>query len=189
MAAHDPAAGREFVTQWDERIKGWVHQNADREKVEDYAQEVWRHLIECNWLRLLQWNGLFDDEAWHPHSLEAFLKRVTINKTRDLQDAELPQLPPGLDPTQIIDQTTGHEGNPMVEAERSRLIIAFEHCSQRFSQRDHDFIRLWWEGYTGQQIGVELDTNPNNVYQRRSYLLKQLRDCLIERLPEHFRHV
>jgi hypothetical protein len=75
LAAHDPAAGQEFVHNWDHRIKSWISQCAPHEKVEEYAQEVWGHLIEGNWLRLLQWKGLYDDEAWNPHSLEAFLKR------------------------------------------------------------------------------------------------------------------
>ena len=93
MAAHDLSAGHEFVHRWDDRLKGWVAQRTAYEKVEEYAQEVWAHLIEGNWLRLLQWNALFNDEAWHEHSLEAFLKRITNNKVSDLRDAERPQLP------------------------------------------------------------------------------------------------
>ncbi len=189
MAAHDPAAGHEFVDRWDSRIKNWVAQGADRQYVEEYAQEVWAHLIEGNWLRLLQWNALFNDEAWHEHSLEAFLKRITENKVSDLRDAEPPQLPPGLDPVDIIDRTTSMRNDPLVEAERSRLVMAFTICSNAFNDKDHRAILMWWEGHKAEHIAEQLGTNPNNVYQRRHYLLNQLRACLIERLPEYFRHV
>ena len=63
VAAHDLAAGQEFVHRWDDRIKIWISQIAPDEKVEDYAQEVWGHLIQGNWMRLLQWKGLYDDDA------------------------------------------------------------------------------------------------------------------------------
>ena len=189
MAAGDPNASYEFVEQWSPRIERWVSQRATDEKVEDYAQEVWAHLIAGNWLRLLQWNGLDNDEDWHQHSLEAFLKRVTINKVKDLQAAEPPTLPPGLDPVEIIDRTTPYGRDPLVEAERSRLIMAFNDCARWFKERDDRLISMWWEGHTAQHIGEQLEMNPNNVYQRRSYLLKQLRDCLVEKLPEYFRHV
>ena len=63
MAVHDQAASREFVDRWDSRIKSWVAGRATYEKVEEYAQEVWGHLIRGNWMRLLQWDGLYDDDA------------------------------------------------------------------------------------------------------------------------------
>ncbi len=189
MAAHDRSAGHEFVDRWDERIKGWISQRVPQQKVEEYAQEVWAHLVAGNWLRLLQWNGLYDDEAWREHSLESYLKRITINKVSDLRDAEPPQLPPGLDPVDIIDETTPLGQNPLVLAERSRLMRAFDRCMRWFNEKDHRAIFLWWEGHTAQHIADELETNPNNVYQRRSYLLGQLRKCLVERLPEYFHHV
>jgi len=189
LAAHDRAAGREFVNLWDDRIKYWISQCAAHDKVEEYAQEVWGHLIEGNWLRLLQWRGLYDDDAWNPHSLEAFLKRITINKARDLHDAEPPQLPDGVDPGDIIDRTTSLGSDPVAEAERSRLLMVFDHCTRWFKNKDHDSIRLWWEGYSSLEIAERIRTNPNNVYQRRSYLFKRLRACLIENLPEYFRDV
>ncbi|MDH3612023.1 MAG: hypothetical protein OES10_02000 [Gammaproteobacteria bacterium] len=64
MAARNPAAGHEFFDRWDRRIKVWIAQHAKHEKVEEYAQEVWAHLIAGNWLRLLQW----------PDSLWCFLR-------------------------------------------------------------------------------------------------------------------
>ena len=162
---------------------------ARHDKVEEYAQEVWGHLIEGNWLRLLQWNGLFNDAAWHPHSLEGFLHTLTTNKVTDSLRAEPPQLPPNLDPVDIIDRTTPYGRDPMLEAERSRLVSAYEDCAGWFNDRDNQLITLWWEGHTGQYIAQQLRMTANNVYQRRSYLLKQLRDCLVEKLPEYFRRV
>jgi len=187
MAARDPAAGHEFVHIWGPAVTRWVARNAVPEKVEEYAQEVWHHLLEGNWLRVLQWNGLYDDEAWHENSLKAFLKQITVYKVSDLRDAEPPQLPPGLDPSDIIDGTLGN--NPLVQAERSRLMGAFDRCMRWFKEKDHRAILMWWEGHTAKHIADELDTNANNVYQRRSHLLKQLRDCLVEKLPEYFHRV
>ena len=83
MVAGNHSAADEFVSRWDFRIHGWVARNAYHEKVEEYAQEVWAHLIQGNWLRLLQWQALYDDDAWHEHSLEAYLKRITINKVAE----------------------------------------------------------------------------------------------------------
>ena len=189
MAAHDPAAGHEFFGIWGPHVTRWVAQNAAHEKVEEYAQEVWVHLVAGNWLRLLQWNGLYDDGAWHENSLKAFLKQITIHKVSDLRDKEPPQLPSGLDPVDIIDRTTSLGRNPLVEVERSRLMGAFHRCMLWFKEKDHRAIFMWWEGHTAKHIADELHTNANNVYQRRSYLLNQLRKCLVERLPEYFRHV
>ena len=189
MAARDAAAGHEFVARWHDRLCIWVAQRTAPQNVEEYAQEVWGHLVAGNWLRLLQWKGLYDDEAWHEHSLEGYLKRITINKVSDLMDAEPPQLPKGLDPVEIIDRTTPLGNDPLVEAERGRLMVAFTICSSRFNDGDHRAILMWWEGHTAQYIAEQLETNPNNVYQRRSYLLRQLRDCLVERLPDYFHHV
>jgi len=189
MAARDPAAGHEFVRMWGPHVTHWVAQNAVHERVEDYSQEVWLHLVAGNWLRVLQWNGLYDDGAWHENSLKAFLKQITIHKVSDLREKEPPQLPPGLDPVDIIDRTTSLGRNPLVEVERSRLMGAFHRCMRWFKDKDHRAIFMWWEGHTAKHIADELDTNANNVYQRRSYLLNQLRKCLVERLPEYFRHV
>ena len=189
LAARHPGAEQEFYRTWHPRICDWIASRAPYEKVEDYAQEVWAHLNEGNWLRLLQWKGLYDDEAWHPQSLEGFLRRITLNKAADLWDAE-PKFRPGeFDPVDIIDRTTPMGRDPLIEAERSRLIEAFEICASRFHNRDHTLLWMWWEGRSGQEIADEIETNPNNVYQLRSYLFRQLRACLAERLPEYFRHV
>ena len=189
VAAHDQAAGRAFVHEYDERIKYWVYQRADFEKVEEYAQEVWGHLIQGNWMRLLQWKGLYSDEDYNPHSLDAYLKRITFNKVMDLQAKEPPRLPDGVDPSDIIDRTTSLGPDPVAEAERSRLMKIFDRCTAWYKRKDHDAIRLWWEGHSAQHIADLFKTNPNNVYQRRSYLFKRLRECLVENMPEYFRDV
>ena len=189
LAHHDPAAGHRFVNMWDDRIKYWISQCAPHEKVEEYAQEVWAHLIQGNWMRLLQWKGLYDDDAWNPHSLEAFLKRVTMNKASDLFAAEPSPLPAGLDPSDIVGGTTPFGSDPVAETERSRLLAVFDHCTSWFDTKDHDAIRMWWEGHSALHIAELIRTNANNVYQRRSYLFRRLRDCLVENMPEYFHDV
>ena len=188
MVSGDRGAAHEFVSTWQPRIERWIAVRTLQFRIDDYAQEVWLHLAEGNWLRLLQWRGLYDDEAYHAHSLEAFLKRITIRKIIDLQGAERIQ-ESSYDPADIVDEQTELGRDPALGAERSRLRRAFDACSRLFQRKDHRAIRLWWEGYSAREIGERLDTNPNNVYQRRSYLLKQLRDCLVEKLPEYFRYV
>jgi len=103
LVAGDAAAADQFVRFWHPQIKTWIAGNVPSFKVEDYAQEVWRHLIKDDWRVLLQWQGLYDDAAWNPRSLAAFLKQITINKVRDLQRAERRQLPPPMDPIDIMD--------------------------------------------------------------------------------------
>ena len=188
MVTGDRAAAHEFVSVWQPRIERWIAARTLQYRIDDYAQEVWLHLTEGNWLRLLQWRGLYNDEAWHPHSLEAFLKRITIRKIIDLQGAERIE-PSAFDPADIVDEQTELGRDPALGTERSRLRRVFDECSRLFKRKDHRAIQLWWEGYSASEIGDRLGTNPNNVYQRRSYLLKQLRDCFVEKLPEYFRHV
>ena len=189
LAARESGADREFYSLWHGRICAWIASQAPYEKVEDYAQEVWSHLNKGRWLRILQWDGLYDDDAWHPQSLEGFLHRITVNKVTDLWRAE-PKFQPGdFDPVDIIDRTTPMGNDPMIEAERSRLIAAFEFCASWFRDKDHTLLWMWWEGRSGAEIADELDTNANNVYQRRSHIFRRLRECLVERLPEYFRLV
>ena len=188
MVSGDRRAAHEFASIWHPRIEDWVARRTLRHRVDDYAQEVWLHLAAGNWLRLLQWRGLYNDEAYHPHSLEAYLKQITIHKVIDLQGTDRLQESP-YDPADIIDDETELGRDPALGAERSRLRRAFDSCSRRFKDNDHRSIRMWWEGHTAKYIAEKLNTNPNNVYQRRSYLLEQLRRCLVEKLPEYFRHV
>ena len=188
MVSGDRGAANDLVNAWQPRIKHWIATRTLAYRVDDYVQEVWYHLAQGNWLRLLQWRGLYDDDAYHEHSLEGFLKRVTIHKIIDLQGAERLQQSQ-LDPADTVDENTELGRDPALGTERSRLRRVFDACSRLFKRKDHLAIRLWWEGYSAKEIGEQLDTNPNNVYQRRSYLLKQLRDCIVEKLPEYFYHV
>ena len=189
LVAGDRAAATEFVNFWDPKIKAWVARHAPLSTVEDYAQEVWQHLLKDDWRVLLQWKGLYDDLDWNSLGLAAFLRQITVNKVRDLQRAEQRQLPPAMDPVDIIDVYGPLGMDPMVQDERARLEAAFMSCFSRFNDRDQNLLRMWWEGYTGAEIAAELGMQPNNVYQRRFYLLGQLRACLVEKLPEYFRHV
>ena len=189
MAARDPEAGHEFVSIWGDRISQWVSQQTDKQNVEDYTQEVWSHLIAGNWMRLLQWNGLYDDDAWHKHSLEGFLHRITKNRVSSLWESDPTRRLRGLDPVEIIDRTTPLGNDPVVEAERSRLILVFTVCAEHFNKRDFSLIMLWCQDHTAAQIAEQLEMNANNVYQRRSYLFRQLHDCFVDKLPEYFRHV
>ena len=189
LAAGDRVAAQRFVDTWNERIVHWVWRRAPAARVEEYAQDVWLHIMAGNWMRLLQWQPLYDEDAWHEHSLEAYLKRLTENKVRDLLRSDPKVLLRALDPNDIVDRTTSLGNDPEVEAERSRLIEAYEFCSNRFSDRDHLMLRLWLEGHPGEYIAEQIGTNANNVYQRRSYLFRGLRDCLVEQLPGYFRRV
>jgi len=189
LVAGDAAAANEFVCFWHPQIKTWITGRASPSKVEDYAQEVWQHLIKDEWRVLLQWKGLDDDAVWHPRSLAAFLRQTTINKVRDLQRAEQRQLPRAMDPVDIIDVDGPLGTDPLVQADRARLEAAFLSCFSRFNDQDQNLLRMWWEGYTGAETGAEMGMQPNNVYQRRLYLFRQLRACLVEKLPEYFSHV
>lgn len=182
-------AAQQFVDAWNDRIVYWVSRRVPAARVEEYAQEVWLHIMDGNWKRLLQWRPLYDENAWHEHSLEAYLKRLTENKVSDLLRSDPTVLLRALDPNDIVDRTTSLGHDPEVEAERSRLIAAYEFCANRFSDRDHRLLRLWLEGHAAQYIAERIGINANNVYQRRSYLFRGLRDCLVEQLPGYFRRV
>jgi len=186
LIAGDRVAADEFVRFWHPQIIKWVAYEASPLKVEDYTQEVWQHLIKDEWRVLLQWKGLYDDADWDPRSLAAFLKRVTVNKVRDLQRAEGRQLPPAMDPVDIIDVDGPLGTDPLEQADRARREAAFLSCFSRFNDRDQNLLHMWSEGYTGAEIAAVLGMQPNNVYQRRSYLFRQLRDCLVENLPGAF---
>ena len=188
MATGDRSAERAFFEMWQPRIEHWIASRTVPDRIADYCQEVWFRLAEGSWLRLMQWRGLFDDAECHPHSLDAYIKRITINKVIDLQGAERMQTAEH-DPADIVDDTGALGRDPALDAERWRLTAAFEACCRYFTANDMRSIRMWWEGYTAHQIADQINTNPNNVYQRRSYLFTQLRDCLAEKLPGYFRHV
>ena len=189
LVAGDAAAATEFVNFWHPKIKTWVARHAPLSTVEDYAQEVWQHLIKDDWRVLLQWNALYDDAAWNPRSLSAFLRRVTENKVKDLQRADGRQLPPAMDLVDILDVDGPLGTDPLVHAERALHEAAFLSCFSRFNERDQTLIRMWFEGCSGEETGAELGMTPNNVYQRRSYLFGQLCDCLDGNLPRYFSDV
>ena len=187
LASGDAAAEDKFVSVWSPRIHKWINQRASDESADDYAQEVWSHLLEDDCRRLLQWKGLYDDHAWHANSLRAFLKTLTVHKVFDLQQADRPYRTPATNPRDILDDWSVG-ADPASEAERDRLTIALEYCMQHFKPRDHRLVEMWWEGHVDAHIAAELAMTRNNVYQRRFYLFNQLRECLRDKLPEYFRH-
>jgi RNA polymerase sigma factor (sigma-70 family) len=150
---------------------------------------VWAHLIDRNRQTLLQWDGLYDDAAWHEHSLQGFLKTVTTNVVNTLHRRAQRQLPNNWDPADILIEPGDPGDNPELDAEAMRLKVVYDSCAEHFSERDHKLINLWFEGYSAQQIAEEIGINANNVYQRKSYLFDLLRECLTDKLPEYFRHV
>ena len=189
MAIHDQEAEREFVDTWEPHLIRWVAARASRDKVEEYVQDVWLHLFNRDWHNLLQWQALFDDDEWHEHSLQGFLKSITVNKVIDLQRADYLRRLENLDPADIL-MAFGELGNdPQLEAEASRLMAAFDGCTSHYQGKDDTLVRMWFEGYSAIRIAEELETNANNVHQRKSYLFKRLQDCLTEKLPEYFRDV
>ena len=189
LIAGNIAAGDEFVRIWQPRIISWIKGRASSIHVVEYAQEVWRHLFEDDWRRLLQWKGLYDDEAWNPRSLDAYLKWLTIYKVIDLQRREMRYPRPDMDPADILDEDGPSATDSFVQIERARLETSFIGCTSRFDEKDQRLIQMWWEGYPGSEIATALGMEPQNVYQRRFYLLKQLRACLVDKLPEYFHHV
>ncbi len=189
LAAGDRAAGSEFVELWHRRIVRWIMQRAPRPMAGEYAQEVWWHLIERNWRRLLKWDGLYNDEVWHENSLRGFLKRLTNNKVYSLMRAERRQLPLNIDPADIVDEDGPLGADPQVQAERAHLISVYYSCVSHLNDRDKRLLEMCWKGHSAAEIGAALNMRPNNVYQRKKYVMDRIRDCLIDKLPEHFHHV
>ena len=112
MAAGDSAAVNEFVRLWLPRISGWIARKHPRHVIRDYAQEVLIHSARDNWARLLEWRGLYSDDAWNPHSLAAYLRTIPIRRAISLQRADRRQLPSTDGPVDIVD-----EHGPLVGAE------------------------------------------------------------------------
>lgn len=189
LVAGDQAASREFVELWHPRIVRWIVQRAPRPKVADYAQEVWWHLIEGNWHRLLQWDGLYNNQVWHENSLRGFLKSLTNHKVGDLMRAERRRPLVTIDPADLIDEEGSLGADPQAQAERAHLMSVYYSCVSHLNDRDKQLLEMCWEGHSAEEIGAELNMQPNNVYQRKSYLMERLRKCLIDKLPEYFRDV
>ena len=189
MAIHDQAAEREFVNTWEAEIIRWVTAKSPREYVDDYVQDVWAHLFNRDWRNLLKWKALYDDDQWHEHSLKSFLKTVTVNKVTDLQRAAYLRRLEFLDPADILMATENPGYDPQLAAEASRLMAAYKDCTSHYREKDHVLVSMWLEGHVAVRIAEELDTNSNNIHQRKSYLFNRLQDCLTQKLPEYFSDV
>jgi len=184
VVSGDKAATIKFIDYWHPRIYRWIYQNSWFRPVEDLAQDIWYHLLDDGWERLLRWDGLYEDN-WHPHSLESYLKTITIHKARDAERWSQRRLPPADLVLEIVDD--GPVGaDPMVEAERARVREAFDSCFQEARERDQRNMSLWYEGKSDDEIADELGDNPNNCAQRRFQAIRRLRQCLRNKIPEYF---
>lgn len=184
MAEGDQAAKNEFARLWYQRIVDWVASRTDHFRMGDYAHEVFAHLLHNDCAVLLRWNGLYEET--HEHSFEAFLRTVTRNKVHDLQRSEPPA---PTDPVEILDHLAGYASNPRMLVEGQRLMDAFRRCVSGLRAREGKLVELWALGHTGAEIARRLEVTANNVYQIKHMAFSKLRRCLVERLPEYFRHV
>ena len=185
LVTGNPGATNEFLSMWQRRIYSWIRQNSWLRQRDDIAQQVWFHLLENGWDRLLSWDGLYHEVK--PHSLAAFLRQVTINKVRDLERKAERNLPEGGDPFDIIDEDGSAGTNPLDMVERERLRRAFEECFGRLQPRDQTSLVMWYEGHQDAEIAERLSMTANNVAQRRYQALPRLRMCLKQTLPEYMR--
>ena len=188
LVTGDTRATEEFICTWHPRIYIWIQRHSWIRPVEDVAQQVWYHLLKNRWDALLQWEGLYSDSAWHDRSLEGFLRKVTVNKMRDLERAAQRQLPFGGAPDDTLDDPDGVGADPENLAERERLAEIFDSCFGRLQDRDQVNLVKWREGYSDTEIAAELGISPNNASQRRFQALRRLRECLRNNLPEYLAH-
>ena len=185
LVTGNPSATNEFLSMWQPRIYSWIRQNSWLRPRDDISQQIWFHLLENGWDRLLHWDGLYRDAPGH--SLEAFLKQVTINKVRDLERKRKRDLPEGGDPFDFIDEDGSVGTNPLDMLERERIQRAFEECFGNLQPRDRANLVMWYEGHQDAEIAEHLRMTANNVAQRRYQALPRLRMCLEQTLPEYMR--
>ena len=186
VASGDERATEYFIQEWHPRIFRWIYRHSWLRPVDDVAQDVWYHLLENGWQRLLDWDGLYADN-WHRHSLESYLRRITINKARDIERRSQRRLPSAEKVLEVVDE--GPVGtDPEVLAERARVREIFDGCFQRVQERDQVNLVMWQEGRTDNEIAESLGITPNNAAQRRYQALRRLRDCLRDRMPEYLRN-
>ena len=187
VVSGDESATEYFIAVWHPRIYRWLYQKSWLRPVEDSAQQVWYHLLDKGWERLLGWDGLYL-ENWHQHSLESYLKTITIHKARDLERAAYRRLPAVDEVLDVVDD--GPVGaDPVTLLERARVREAFDGCFQRAQARDQRNMVMWFEGKSDEEIAEDLGITPNNVSQRRFQALRRLRACLREKIPEYLENV
>jgi len=187
VVSGDVTATARFIGIWHPRIYRWIYQNSWLRPVEDAAQEVWYHLLDRSWERLLEWDGLYADN-WRPHGLESYLKSITIHKARDLERVAHRLLPPADLVLDVLDD--GPVGtDPEIEAERARVREVFDKCFQKAQERDRTNMGMWYEGKSDEDIAEELGITPNNAAQRRFQALARLRGCLRQHLSEYLENV
>jgi RNA polymerase sigma factor (sigma-70 family) len=168
------AAGHEFLREWAPRIKVWIRSATSADNVDDYSQEILLYLCQDNWSVLSNWNGLFSDDDWSPHSLEAYLRTITRRKVIDLWRADQRQLPEGGEYREVVDEYGVIGRNPeraSVESQQQEIV---RHLIEQLSVRDKKLLILWMQGEPDRHTARLLRMTENNVRQRRHYLLKRL---------------
>jgi DNA-directed RNA polymerase specialized sigma24 family protein len=131
-----------------------------------------------NWSALSGWRGLYSDEDWHPHSLAGLLKKITVNKVKDLKAADGRGLPAGSEYQEVIDNDGPLGVNPEEAASDSRDRVHLRECIEELQRKDRNLLYLWRQGQRDSYSARLLDMNANNVRQRRHYLLQRLRECV-----------
>lgn len=185
----DPSAEIEFATIWYPRIYGWVRQQVRGDEARDYAQDVWMHLAERRYHRLLKWRGLWNPATVNPHSFAAYLKKVTALKVIDLLRAS-GRLPPLADDhIELTDDTGPLGGDPFHVAVSEEQMEILEHVISEFSDRDQQLMDMKSLGHSQREIGEILDMTANNVGVRHHYLIRKLLPILRERMSEDFGNV
>ena len=189
MVDQDRAAADEFVYTWHRRIKSWVAVQTATENVDDYVQEVWRHLAEKGWRRLLRWQGLTAGGAVNPNSLAAYLKTITRNRVADLKEADKNHIPSTIMPDDLPAPRRSLGMNPEHETERSVVLAGGEACLDNFKARDRVMLTMWALGYEDKAIAETLGLDPTKSKNQRTYLIFKLRLCLKRKFPDLFRSV
>lgn len=189
VALDDGAAVVAFIRQWEPEIARWVSQRAPRDRVPDYCQEVWMHLSKNNWQNLLSLDALYTDKPSNPHTLRAFIKRITINRVSDLLAADTSKLNVVDVPLHSVDSPGPSGLDPQRIASNSQVLDVYLAWYNERPSRDQSLLGMWHAGYTGKEIAEELGMTANNVRQRRFYLLGKLLEHLVTRLPGYFRDV
>ena len=170
----DSYAELQFVHRWHPRIIGWIRQQAPSVEARDYAQEVLIHLARDNWDHLLKWRGLYEDTP-NLNSLAGFLRRVTRNKTIDLLRADGHELAEEDEPAEIEDKHSPMGVNPSDQVEDAAKRALLERLIAELPPRDRNLLTMWRLGHPDSHTALMLRMEPNNVRQRRKYLIDKIR--------------
>ena len=178
-----PEAFGEFAGAWYPRIVEWIAPRTSRDKVMDYAQEVWIHLTKDGCRNLIRWRGLYVEGDGNPHSLAAYLKTITVRKVIDLHKADNRHWLDFGDPPEI---ESGE--SPLETIEDEQIKIGFRDCFRQLPRLDKRMLIMKWNGRSDEAIGQFYRKTANNIRQRRYQMILKLRECLSVKLPAYFGH-